>query len=198
MYSDKYLTVDENTLEVVQRAYVGAPNQRWKLVYKSDGYYELTSPYFSEFIGYHSSTISDGVLDVVNAGASNNTRLQINTANASNAQRFMFIDSGSGTFRITPKCATNKVLDVKGPSTADNTPIQLWDWANVNQQKWKLEECVQIYQTEKRYILDANQALSDDFDYSSKTATQIISATNSKITASDFSKTVSQHRNKLS
>ncbi|MDR1629425.1 MAG: RICIN domain-containing protein [Oscillospiraceae bacterium] len=98
---------------------------------KSDGYYEIISG---------PSASGSLVLDVHNAGTANGTPMKRFTRNSSDAQRFAFIASESGTYRIVPKNATNKVLDVRGPSTADNTQIQLWDWASVNQQRWVLEK----------------------------------------------------------
>jgi hypothetical protein len=131
-YSGKYLSVNESTDKVVQRALDGASNQLWTLVDKGSGKYELVSG---------ASASGSNVLDVDNAGTENGTELKRFVRNPGPAQRFMFLNSGSGTYKIVPGCAPNKVLDVKGPSTAENTQIQLYDWGNVSQQKWILEAC---------------------------------------------------------
>ena len=133
VYSGKYLSVNESTGMVVQRTFDGATNQKWTVVYKGNGYYEVISG---------TSTSGSTVLDVDNAGTSNGTPLKRFTRNDSTAQRFAFIDTSNGVYKIVPQNATNKVLDVTGPSTADNTQIQLYDWGNVSQQKWILESAV--------------------------------------------------------
>jgi len=61
-----------------------------------------------------------------------------------------FVVSGAGgggggiisgaIYRLTPKIATTRCLDVSGAGTADGTQIHIWDWLNANNQKWRVTD----------------------------------------------------------
>lgn len=98
VYSGKYLSVNESTGMVVQRTFDGATNQKWTVVYKGNGYYEVISG---------TSTSGSTVLDVDNAGTSNGTPLKRFTRNDSTAQRFAFIDTSNGVSGAVTYLAQN-------------------------------------------------------------------------------------------
>ncbi|MCL2508203.1 MAG: RICIN domain-containing protein, partial [Oscillospiraceae bacterium] len=128
MFSKKFLSDNPSKDKAVQYS-LGSYNH-WTLVYKpSSGYYEI-------ILG--GSPTNRFALWVENAGTTNGTDVQTLPRDSSTAQRFRFISSGSGTYRIVPQNAQDKVLDVRGPLPYDDVQIQLWDWMDVSQQKWKL------------------------------------------------------------
>lgn len=162
VYSGKYLTVsnDYNTDNVVQYNFVGTPAQRWEIKKISNGYYEIASPMLREFWGYIDYT--DVSLAVANSGNANGSNVKIATSANSNSQRFSIISCGSNKYRIVPKCANTRCLDVTGPSMDNDANIQLWTYDGVTQQQWVFEKCVQIYQTKNKYIFD--QKFNSDYE----------------------------------
>ena len=61
----------------------------------------------------------------------------------SNNQRWTVYKRSDGTFYLRPKCSATRVLDVKGGSTEDNTPVQLYTSNDSTAQ------CFCIYQLDK-------------------------------------------------
>jgi hypothetical protein len=43
-------------------------------------------------------------------------------------------------YRLTPKVVLSRCLDVSGAGTADGTQVQIWDWLNANNQKWRITD----------------------------------------------------------
>jgi len=70
-------------------------------------------------------------------------------------------------YRLTPKLALTRSLDVSGQLAADGTQVQIWDWLNQNNQKWKLTDVGSGYyklvpQHATTKALDVNGAASAD------------------------------------
>lgn len=74
----------------------------------------------------------------------------------------------SGTsYYITPKCAQNKVLDCNGAGKANGTNIQIWDKANVPNQKFKAVSAGNGYyyfvDNNSGRVLDINGGVAENF-----------------------------------
>lgn len=125
-YSNKYLTV--NGINVLQKTLAYTLEQKWNITNIGDGLY-LFEP--ASNLGYR--------MDVANAYDGNGANVGIHPDNGNAAQRYRIISSGSNSYRIAPTCSATRVLDVCGPSTDENTNIQIWTYENVSQQKWVFE-----------------------------------------------------------
>ena len=106
--------------------------QKWVIKKTSDGYYNIISK------------VSGINLEVANSKTSNGTNIQINMPENSLNQKFIFtqIEDDAriiedGTYEITTKISTNRLLDVSEGSIADGANVQIWADANVKQQKFE-------------------------------------------------------------
>ena len=131
--SGKYLDVKNGSRDVVQHSLDGGAHQKWKVLYESDGFYSF-SPVGS----------ANNVLDLANGSASNGNPLwsykkwASNTVE-SNAQRFVISQVGTNRYKIASKKDTNKVVEVRSASTAEDATVQLWDYVGQTQQQWVFE-----------------------------------------------------------
>lgn len=80
---------------------------------------------------------SGKALDVYNLATDDGARLTQWTRNDQNQQRWQFIDSGDGYYRIKSR-HSDKVLDVYNWSTANGGPIVQWTDLNATNQQWRL------------------------------------------------------------
>ena len=121
-YSNKYLSNTAGSTMVNQHSMTpSSSEQKWKVTYTGNGLYTFYSLSTSAYLSVQSNSNSSGAL------------LQT----SSTAQKFKIVSTGDAYF-IIPSYS-NLVLDVRGPSTAENAPIQLFNNENVPQQKWCFE-----------------------------------------------------------
>lgn len=145
-YTGKYMTVSGSSsgANVYQSKFTGTTYQRFKLSLVSGS---GSSAYYNIIPSVNTSLR----FDVDNMSTANGTNLKIFAQSSAypNAQQFKFISNGDGTYRIVPKCCAssspNEVIEVAGPSIADGTNIQIWDWVNGVGQKWILESTTDTY-----------------------------------------------------
>ena len=134
-YSGLYIDVTNSGgagSSVIQFALNGGNNQKWRIVYEGDGWYSFAPSYNLNLR-----------LDVLNGSHQNGQNLYVYGDNGTDAQRWRIISNGDGSYRLMPKCAQNAgcVMDIEGPSTQSNAPLQIWSWdSNANQMKWYLEK----------------------------------------------------------
>ncbi len=129
-------------------------NQRFNIVYKGNGYYEIKSQY------------SGKSLDVAGAGIKNGTNVQQYSANGSDAQRWIIQDNNDGTYSICSK-ANYLYLDIACGTIKNKTNIQMYEGNGSNAQKFKLEKvekptCKQVLKDgvyEIRTALNSNKVL---------------------------------------
>lgn len=115
-------------------------------------------------------------LDVPYAVASDGTKLQMFEGNGTIAQKFRFLDEEDtidsertiedGYYVISSKLNNNKVLDISGGSYNNKANLQIWDNANVQQQKYKV-----TYNSDENYyeIISANSGKNFDVSENGKT-----------------------------
>ena len=103
-------------------------SQKWYIKYAGNGYYTIQSVYSGKF------------LDVSGGGSGNGTNVWQYDGNGTAAQlwRFEEVLPSNGIYTISPQCAPGSVLDISGGSTQNGANLQIWQNANVNQQKFTL------------------------------------------------------------
>ena len=98
------------------------------------------------------------VLDVEGAGSTDGTNVSIHQFTNNSAQRWKLIKRASGLavatvsngwYKISPMHALSKCLDVENGKDVNQVNIQLWDWGNVNNQKFYLQNVGDGYFTLK-------------------------------------------------
>lgn len=117
---------------VIQYQYYESSTQKWKIIYEGNGLYSLAPS--------HDLNLR---LDVPNATSANGENLWVYTSNNTPAQRWRIIPNGNGTYRLMPYCSKDdgRVLDIEGPSTSNNAPLQTWTWDGTSKQMmWYLDE----------------------------------------------------------
>ena len=109
--------------------------QKWIIQKTDDGYYNIISK------------LSGLYLDVNNGSSKNGTTLQVYTANGSASQKFKIITKDTpkgtksieeGTYRIALAKNNDYGLDISGASKSNKANLQLWEWDEVNQQRFNL------------------------------------------------------------
>lgn len=132
-YSNLYLDTEQNASangNVIQYSFHGDNNQVWVVRYQSDGYYKLYSPWYNE----------TKCLDVTSNPTQNGSNVDVYNDGDGDYLLFKLVSNNDGSYRIISKWSGNqKVLDVCGPSTAATANIQIWEYLNVDQQKWVFE-----------------------------------------------------------
>lgn len=121
-----------NCTNVQQYEKNGNVAQKWVIKDAGDGYNNIISRCGGLY------------LDVAYAETKNGTNVFIHEGNGTKAQKFKFekIDLGgkktleNGTYIIASLLNTNKVLDISGGATNSGANLQIWDNANVKQQKF--------------------------------------------------------------
>ncbi len=84
-----------------------------------------------------------------------------------------------GIYKIQSALDSNKVLDVRGGSTNNKTRIQLYDWNNVDAQKWKVTHIGGNYYTITTVLSDNKVLDVRDAGKKNETAAQIYSSNKS-------------------
>lgn len=132
-YSNLYLDTEQNASangNVIQYGFHGNDNQVWVVKHQSDGYYKLYSPWYDE----------TKCLDVTSNPTQNGSNVDVYDDDDGDYLLFKLVSNNDGSYRIISKWSGNqKVLDVCGPSTAATANIQIWEYLNVDQQKWYFE-----------------------------------------------------------
>lgn len=143
--SNKYLTHGSigNEANIYQSNYTGESNQKWKLIHKENGYYEIlpasSATYCIDL--YCGATQPSG-----NTNDANIQLYQRKTSNADN-QRWKIIRNWNGTYRFLSKyCNDTKAMVVQQASYANNANVFLYTYSPsyVYNDDWTLEP-LQLY-----------------------------------------------------
>lgn len=108
--------------------------QKWVIKDCGDGYYNIISACGGKYI------------DVANGKAHDGANIQVYEGNNTKAQKFKFnkadVSSNkvikSGTYIISTKLENNKVFDISNGDTNSGANLQLWDDAQVKQQRFEI------------------------------------------------------------
>ena len=108
--------------------------QKWVIKDCGDGYYNIISACGGMYI------------DVANGKARDGANIQVYEGNNTKAQKFKFNKSDvnsnkvikSGTYIISSKLENNKVFDISNGDTYSGANLQLWDDAQVKQQRFEI------------------------------------------------------------
>ena len=139
--SGKVLDVDNagrnDGTNVQQYSYNGTDAQLWQIKDIGNGYYSFVSKCSGKY------------LDVYDGRVKNGENIQIFTSNGTNAQKFKLekysteetpkktVDNG--TYIIKSAINNNYVLDISNANKNDRANVQIWQNANVSQQRFKIE-----------------------------------------------------------
>ena len=143
VHSNKVLDVANaaktNGTNVWQHSSNNTDAQKWIIKDAGNGYY------------YVISKCNNLYLDIYLGTAKNETNVQVYEGNGTNAQKFKFekVNSNTsvtgtktvedGTYQIKTALNNNFVLDVSGASKSDGANIQIYQNANVNQQRFNVK-----------------------------------------------------------
>lgn len=126
--------------------------QAWRFVSASlidDGYYVVVN-----------QSSNNRVLDVAGASCNAGARVQLYTANGTNAQKWYVRSLGNGAYSLTA-FVSGKVLDVPSANASNGASVQQWDWNGSGAQRWMLclsdDGGIAIYST----LSDGSFALMD-------------------------------------
>lgn len=103
--------------------------QAWRFVSASlidDGYYVVVN-----------QSSNNRVLDVAGGSCSAGAKVQLYTANGTNAQKWFVRSLGNGAYSLTA-FVSGKVLDVPSANASNDAPVQQWDWNGSGAQRWML------------------------------------------------------------
>lgn len=127
--SNKYLDITNNGTtngtSVIQHAYHGNTNQRFKITYESDGYYSIKPmhvPNQTSAIDMRSNSLAN----------TDGTDAQIWTYNPNyQEQKFLIKSAVGGGYQIGTKSSNgSKVLEVTNSSIDDNAIVQIWSYSD--------------------------------------------------------------------
>ena len=82
---------------------------------------------------------SGKAIDVAGGSTANGTRLQQYTRNNTSSQRFRFVATSSGYYRIVPKTNSRQGWDIKGGSTSNGAKAQVWSYGGSTSQQFKIQ-----------------------------------------------------------
>ncbi|WP_022826070.1 RICIN domain-containing protein [Hymenobacter norwichensis] len=108
---------------VQQWGWVGAANQKWKLVDAGGGYVRIVN------------LNSNKSLDVAGPSTADGALVHQWDWLTQDSQYWQVISNGDGTYRIISKYS-GKALDVQNNSTADGAAIHQWTYGGGNNQRW--------------------------------------------------------------
>lgn len=103
--------------------------QAWRFVAASlidDGYYVVVN-----------QSSGNRVLDVAGGSSSVGARVQLYTANGTNAQKWYVRSLGNGAYSLIA-FVSGKALDVPSANASNGASVQQWDWNGSGAQKWLL------------------------------------------------------------
>lgn len=113
-----------------------------------------------------SATNDASVLDVLNAGTGDGTKVQLLASNNNNAQKWKVTDVGGGYYKLQPLNAPTKSLDVSNSGTTNGTQVQIYTDNGTNAQKWKITSLGNDY-----YTLSPAHATGFNLDVNNGSAT---------------------------
>ncbi|ASK32451.1 chitinase [Chryseobacterium sp. T16E-39] len=87
------------------------------------------------------------MLDVLNAGTTDGTKVQLWASNGNTAQKWKITDVGGGYYKLQPLNAPTKSLDVSNSGTTNGTQVQIYTDNGTNAQKWKITSVGNDYYT---------------------------------------------------
>ena len=105
-----------------------ANNQKFRVKYLGDGYYNIISKY------------SGKTLDVDSAGTKPGSNVQQYELNNTDAQKWLIKKDEDGYYTIISKC-NNLCLDITSANAKDGTNVQVYTQNNTKAQRFKLERC---------------------------------------------------------
>ena len=79
---------------------------------------------------------SGKAVDARGASSANGTAVQQYPGNNSSAQKWQFIATDSGYYRLATALNGNQILDVTGAKATNGTKVQLWAWGSGLNQQW--------------------------------------------------------------
>ena len=123
-------TPGASSINVIVYTFGGSSNQQWKIVRQSDGTYSIRSMYNLNY-----------TLDVYQWNNQDGTNVQAYNS-TSTSYKWKLTQNSDGTFCIMPSYSTTRGLDVyygSDPSQYAKN-VQLYTYANGNNQKWVLEK----------------------------------------------------------
>ncbi|MDC8103043.1 endo-beta-N-acetylglucosaminidase H [Chryseobacterium sp. PTM-20240506] len=94
-----------------------------------------------------SATNGTSMLDVLNAGTTDGTKVQLWASNGNTAQKWKITDVGGGYYKLQPLNAPTKSLDVSNSGTTNGTQVQIYTDNGTNAQKWKITSVGNDYYT---------------------------------------------------
>lgn len=83
------------------------------------------------------NTNSGKCVDAAGGGTSNGTRIQQYTCNSTTAQKYKFIPTGSGYYKLVRGGTSDQVIDIQDRSTANGAKAHLWTYVGGTNQQWK-------------------------------------------------------------
>jgi len=107
-----------------------------------------------------SATNGTSVLDVLNAGTTDGTKVQLWASNSNTAQKWKITDVGGGYYKLQPLNAPTKSLDVSNSGTANGIQVQIYTDNGTNAQKWKITSLGNDY-----YSLSPAHAPGANFEF---------------------------------
>lgn len=107
--------------------YGNGNNQKFQVINQNDGYFLLKAGNCELY------------LSAANSSGTNGTNVQLASKSGSNAQLWRARSVGNGLYYIESKLRSNLCIDCTGVGSANGTNIQLWDYGNGANQKWKFE-----------------------------------------------------------
>jgi surface antigen len=81
---------------------------------------------------------SNRCLDARGGHSNNGTAIQQFSCNGTNAQKFQFVPTSDGFYRVLLRGTSSQVLDVTGISGSNGAKTQLWSWVGNSNQQWRL------------------------------------------------------------
>ncbi|MCX4785097.1 MULTISPECIES: RICIN domain-containing protein [unclassified Streptomyces] len=116
----------QNGAAAVQWDCLDAPNQQWKLVATSAGYYTVSAVNSGKCLSISGASVQNGA-----------TAVQWDCVNASN-QEWRLVQKDSGYFSIEAR-HSGKCLSVIGQSTANGAALVQWDCVEYANQHFRLD-----------------------------------------------------------
>lgn len=157
-HSGKALTVENSSVNVCanvsQEDYIGIDSQKWVIKNAGGEFYSI----ISKCNGLY--------LDLEGGTAKSETNVEVYSSNNQNWQRFKFTSVDvtttktieAGNYFITSKMDSNKVIDVEGNISTNNTNIEIWEKNNGNNQRFIVVYLKDGYYTIKAF--NSNKVLT--------------------------------------
>ncbi|MDP4183193.1 MAG: RICIN domain-containing protein [Bacillota bacterium] len=130
-HSGKVISVVDSSMKeganIVQKTYVGADSQLWKIEPVKEGYYKITSKHSGKCLSVKDSGLNNGV-----------GLVQMNYTGKDN-QLFSFDEVTPGYYAIFVK-HTGKCADVVAKYKGEDVTVWQWDYLGGDNQKWKISD----------------------------------------------------------